>query len=93
MFKVNEYFDGKVASLAFREADKEATIGVMAVGEYEFGTGLAEVMTVVSGELIVLLPGQSEWQHFAAKSAFDVPANSKFQVKVEVETAYFCQYG
>lgn len=38
LFKVNEYFDGKVASIAFAPAEGPATVGVMAVGEYEFGT-------------------------------------------------------
>lgn len=38
MFKVNEYFDGNVASIAFATPEGPATVGVMAVGEYEFGT-------------------------------------------------------
>ena len=38
MFKVNEYFDGTVKSIAFGTAEGPATIGVMAPGEYEFGT-------------------------------------------------------
>lgn len=93
MFKVNQYFDGKVASIAFQQAEKEATVGVMAVGDYEFGTALAEVMIVVSGALTVLLPGETVWQTFNAGEQFNVPADSKFQVKVVQETAYLCQYG
>ena len=38
MFKVNEYFDGTVKSIALDTAQGPATIGVMAAGEYEFGT-------------------------------------------------------
>ena len=38
MFKVNEYFDAKVASIAFQADTKPATVGVMAPGDYEFGT-------------------------------------------------------
>jgi len=93
MFKINQYFDGQVASIGFQEADKEASVGVMAVGEYEFGTALAEVMVVITGALTVLLPGQVEWQTFNAGEKFNVPADSKFQVKVVQETAYLCQYG
>ncbi|MBD8475094.1 pyrimidine/purine nucleoside phosphorylase [Pseudomonas sp. CFBP 8770] len=92
MFKVNEYFDGTVKSIAFSETDGSATIGVMAPGEYEFGTAQAEIMHVVSGALTVKLPGASEWATFASGSQFNVPANSKFQLTVEVETAYLCQY-
>ncbi|MEN9461547.1 MAG: hypothetical protein RIS84_1567, partial [Pseudomonadota bacterium] len=32
MFKTNEYFDGKVKSIAFQTAEYPATVGVMAVG-------------------------------------------------------------
>ena len=93
MFKVNEYFDGKVTSMAFQTATLPATVGVMAPGEYEFGTSQFETMTVVSGALTVLLPGQSEWQTFAQGEVFTVEANQKFQLKVAVDTAYLCTYG
>lgn len=92
MFKVNEYFDGKVKSIGFQTATLPATVGVMAPGEYEFGTSQKETMTVVSGELVVKLPGSSAWQSFAAGRSFVVPANAKFQLKVSVDTAYLCTY-
>ena len=92
MFKVNEYFDGKVASIAFAPAEGPATVGVMAVGEYEFGTSSLEIMHVVSGALSVKLPDSSDWETFAAGSQFNVPANSKFLLKVAVDTAYLCEY-
>ena len=92
MFKVNEYFDGTVKSIAFAQAEGTATIGVMAPGEYEFGTAEREIMHVVSGELSVKLPGSEQFQTFATGSQFNVPANSKFQLKVVVETAYLCEY-
>ena len=92
MFKVNEYFDGKVASIAFAPAEGPATVGVMAAGEYEFGTSSLEIMHVVSGALTVKLPASDEWETFAAGTQFTVPADSKFGVRVEVETAYLCEY-
>ena len=58
MFKVNEYFDGTVKSIAFDMTEGPATIGVMAPGEYEFGTAQLEVMHVVAGSLDVKLPGK-----------------------------------
>jgi len=93
MFKVNEYFDGEVASIAFQGKDKPMTVGVMAIGEFEFGTELAEVMTVVSGVMTVRLPGEDKWQTYLQNQSFNVPEESKFQVKIEQETAYLCQYG
>lgn len=92
MLTVNEYFDGKVKSIALNASEGPATVGAMAPGEYEFGTSQLEIMHVVSGELTVKLPGSEEWQSFPAGSQFTVPANSKFQLKVAVDTAYLCQY-
>ncbi|MFF5504584.1 pyrimidine/purine nucleoside phosphorylase [Streptomyces roseolus] len=92
MFKVNEYFDGTVKSIAFTGAEGPATVGVMAPGEYEFGTGKREIMHVVSGALTVRLPGSDDWRTFGAGEKFDVPADSTFQLKVAEETAYLCEY-
>ena len=92
MLSVNEYFDGNVKSIGFQTETLPATVGVMAIGEYEFGTSQKEVMTVVNGALTVMLPGASDWQTFNAGEHFIVEANEKFQLKVAVETAYLCTY-
>lgn len=92
MFKVNEYFGGDVASIAFATAEGPATVGVMAIGEYEFGTSQLEIMSVVAGALTVRLPGAADWETFAAGTQFTVPANSTFAVRAEAETAYLCEY-
>lgn len=93
MFDVNTYFDGNVASIAFQTETRPATVGVMAPGDYEFGTSQFETMTVVTGALAVLLPAQTQWQTFEAGEVFEVPADSRFKVKVLVDTAYLCTYG
>ncbi len=92
MFKINEYFDGKVKSMGFQMDDGPASIGVMAPGEYEFGTSSKEFMTVTSGTLTVKLPGQESWEAFQRGETFIVEANQKFQVKVEGDTSYLCLY-
>lgn len=92
MLKVNEYFDGKVKSIAFQTATLPATVGVMAIGEYEFDTSKHETITVVSGALTVKLPDASDWQVFKAGDVFEVAANKIFHLKVAVETAYLCTY-
>jgi uncharacterized protein YaiE (UPF0345 family) len=93
MFKVNEYFGGKVKSIAFRGEHLPATVGVMAPGEYEFGTSQKETMTVVSGRLTVRLPDETEWRIFNRGDCFIVEANRKFHLKVEADAAYLCTYG
>ena len=92
MFKVNEYFDGKVKSLAFENSEGPVTSGVMAPGEYEFGTSTVEYMTVVSGKLTVQLPGESEWKQYKPFETFIVQKDSKFRVKVEEQSSYKCVY-
>jgi uncharacterized protein YaiE (UPF0345 family) len=92
MFKINSYFNGNVASIGFQTATLPATVGVMAIGEYKFGTTERETMTVVSGALTVKLPDSSDWVTFAAGEHFVVGANSSFELKVGVETAYLCTY-
>ncbi len=93
MPSVNQYFDNKVTSIAFQTATLPATVGVMEIGDYEFGTSEFETMSVVSGALIVKLPDSDEWQTFSAGEQFTVEANKKFQVRVGVESAYLCVYG
>ena len=92
MFKTNEYFDGQVKSIAFQTETLPATIGVMAKGEYEFGTSQKEYMTVTSGSLTVKLPGSDDWATFKQGETFTVEANQSFQVKADVETSYLCLY-
>lgn len=92
MFKVNEYFDGNVKSLAFENTEGPVTIGVMAAGEYEFGTSTVEYMTVTSGELVVQLPGESEWKSYKPYETFIVQKDTKFKVKVNEASAYKCVY-
>ena len=92
MFKTNEYFDGKVKSIAFSTPEGPATIGVMAAGEYEFGTSSVEYMSVVSGIMTVKLPGEADWKTFKPFDTFIVPKDSKFQLKISADAAYLCLY-
>ena len=92
MFDTNEYFDGKVKSIAYETPEGPATIGVMAPGDYEFGTSKKEFMTVVSGKLVVLLPNEDEWKEYGPNETFIVDPNVKFKVKVEANTSYICLY-
>jgi uncharacterized protein YaiE (UPF0345 family) len=91
--KANVYFDGKVTSRTVLFADgSKKTLGIMLPGEYEFGTGAAEFMEMLAGQMEVLLPGQSAWQMFKEGQSFSVPANSKFKLKVSTVVDYCCSY-
>ncbi len=92
MLKVNSYFNDTVKSIAFANAEGTATVGVMEPGEYEFGTSCVEYMTIVSGALTVMLPDANEWKTFTKGETFVVAKDTKFQLKVEEQTAYCCFY-
>lgn len=93
MFNSNEYFDGKVKSIAFQTADKAATVGVMAAGEYVFNTSDKEKMTVITGEMKIQLADERTSRNYNAGQSFQVEANSSFNVTVSSDCAYLCEYG
>ena len=89
----NSYFDGAVTSRTVNFADgSRKTLGYMQVGEYEFGTAEAELMEITAGELAYKLADSDEWIAVKGGESFNVPANSKFGVKVQSITDYCCSY-
>ena len=91
--KANVYFDGKVTSrtVIFSDGSKK-TLGVMLPGDYEFNTADKEIMEILSGDLDVLLPGEERLEDDQRGRIFEVPANSKFSLKVRVLTDYCCSF-
>jgi uncharacterized protein YaiE (UPF0345 family) len=91
--KANVYFGGNVTSRTIIFADgSKKTLGIMLPGEYEFNTDAKELMEIHSGELEVLLPQNSGWQAIAGGQAFEVPAKSKFSLKVKTVMDYCCSF-
>lgn len=89
----NVYFDGKVTSRTVKFADGSVkTLGFMLPGEYEFGTAKPEIMEILAGELDVMLPGAEEWQAVKGGESFDVPGDSKFQLRIKTGTDYCCSF-
>lgn len=92
MISINEYFDGNVKSLGYETASGNSSLGVMEVGNYEFATSKHETMTVVEGQLDVILPGESEVKSFKNGESFMVDANQSFKANAVVTTSYLCVY-
>lgn len=91
--KANVYFDGKVTSRTIVFADgSRKTLGVMLPGEYEFNTGDKEIMEILAGDLEVLLPGADGWKTVKGGEAFEVPAKSKFGLRIRNLTDYCCSF-
>ena len=89
----NSYFDGAVTSRTVHFSDgSRKTLGYMQKGEYEFGTEEAELMEITAGEVEYKLADSDEFVSVQAGGSFNVPANSKFQIKVHTITDYCCSY-
>ena len=91
--KANVYFDGKVTSrtILFGDGSKK-TLGIMLPGEYEFSTGDRELMEILSGDLEVLLPGQTTWRTIRGGESFEVAPNAKFKLEIKMLTDYCCSF-
>ncbi len=91
--KANIYFDGGVTSrtVIFKDGSKK-TLGIMQPGEYEFSTGEREIIEILDGDLNVLLPDSNSWLSVKSGESFEVPANSKFIVRVKRLTDYCCTF-
>lgn len=91
--KANVYFDGNVSSRTVKFADGSSkTLGFMLPGEYTFNTADKELMEIIDGDLQVLLPDRVEWKAIKGGESFNVPANTKFTVKVQTPTDYCCSF-
>ena len=91
--KANVYYDGKVTSRTVLFADgTRKTLGIILPGKYSFGTAEKEHMEILGGVLRALLPGETVWQAFTEGEAFEVPANSRFEVEAESVCDYCCSY-
>lgn len=91
--EANVYFDGGVTSRTVRMPDgSRKTLGIMQPGEYELTTGAAEVMEILSGELTVLLSGETQWRPVRGGESFDVPSRSLFRLRVGKLTDYCCSF-
>lgn len=91
--EANIYFDGRVTSrtVLFPDGSKK-TLGVMLPGEYEFSTADKEIMDILSGELDVLLPGETAWKAVRGGQSFEVAPNAKFKLNVRKLSDYCCSF-
>ncbi len=91
--KANIYFDGQVTSRTVIQPDgSKKTLGIMNPGTYTFGTELAEHMEILAGEVEVILEDDSNVETVKGGEYFEIPANSKFDIKVKTITDYCCTY-
>jgi len=87
----NVYFDGKVQSLGIETEKGPATVGVMKKGTYVFNTSSLETMVVISGSMSTKVSG-GDWITHKKNDAFEIAANTSFEVMCATDVAYICYY-
>jgi uncharacterized protein YaiE (UPF0345 family) len=91
--QANVYFDGKVTSRSvIFEDGSQKSLGILLPGEYEFNTEDKKIMEIISGNLEVLLNDSEEWKTIKDGETFEIPAKSKFSLKVKTLSDYCCSY-
>jgi hypothetical protein len=88
----NVFFDGNITSrsIEFKDGTRK-TLGIMLPGEYELNTVNKEIMDIQTGELEVMLPAE-DWMEVKAPGSFEIPANSKFKLRVKSLVDYCCSF-
>jgi hypothetical protein len=86
------YFEQQVQSVGFTRNGRKQTVGAIAPGSFHFGTQAPERMTIISGECRVRRDGTGTWTVYAAGSAFEVAANSGFDIACDAPCAYWCEF-
>ena len=94
--QANVYFDGKCISHSLTMADgTKKSVGVILPATLNFNTGAAEIMECVGGACEYKLAGSSEWVKSSPGEKFNVPANSRFEIRVadgEAAYHYICHF-
>lgn len=90
---IAEYFEGNVKSLANSRHGARFSVGIIAPGEYHFGTDAAERMNVTCGEIAVKQDGAADdFTIYPQGTCWEVAPKSGFTVRVAHPAAYYCQY-
>jgi len=91
--QANVYFDGKCVSHSITLADgSKKSVGVILPATLTFNTGAPEIMECVAGSCEFKLDGASEWVKSSAGESFNVPGNSKFEIRVTEAYHYICHF-
>ncbi len=92
--QANVYFDGKCVSHGLTLADgTKLSVGVILPSTLTFNTGAPEIMECVGGSCEYKLDGSNEWVKSSAGGKFNVPGNSKFEIRVTEPYHYICHFG
>ena len=91
--QANVYFDGKCVSHGFTLPDgTKKSAGVILPSSLVFNTGASEIIECVAGSCEYKLAGSEAWVKSGAGEKFNVPANSKFDIRCTEPYHYICHF-
>ena len=91
--QANVYFDGKCISHSVTYLDgSKKSVGVILPSTLTFNTGVAEIMECVAGSCEYKLAGTDAWVKSSLGEKFNVPADSKFDIRVTEPYHYICHF-
>ena len=91
--QANVYFEGKCVSHSLTLADgSKKSVGVILPATLTFNTGAPEIMECVAGSCEYKLDGSNAWVKSSAGERFNVPGNSKFDIRVTEAYHYICHF-
>ena len=92
--QANVYFDGNCVrpGITFPDGTKKS-VGVVLPATLTFNTGAPEIMECVAGSCEYKLAGSDAWVKSSAGEQFNVPGNSKFDIRVTEAYHYICHFG
>lgn len=88
----NILFEGNITSrsLVFDDGSRK-TLGIMLAGEYELNTIHKEIMDIQRGIIEIMLPAK-DWVKYEGPATIEIPANSKFKLRVHTLVDYCCSF-
>ena len=92
--KANVFHEGRCVSHSITHSDgTKVSVGVILPASLTFNTGVPEIMECVAGSCEYRLDGSSEWNTSRPGEKFNVPGNSKFDIRVTEPYHYICHFG
>jgi len=92
MFELRKYHGDKVMSLTYDDKVQSFSVGIIAPGEYQFGSLKKEIFTVTSGKIGFWTEDEEEWTTCDLNESFSVPEGKNFKLTVIETCSYICHY-
>jgi len=92
MYELRKYHGDKVMSLTYDDKMQSFSVGIIAPGEYQFGSLKKEIFTVTSGKIGFWVEDEEGWTTCNTGEEFNIPEHKNFKLTVIETSSYICFY-